>query len=1124
MAKYLKLLPLLFALALLAGVPAGVSGQQVETTISFSPTSYTVDEDAGTVTVTMTISDPVSYAVSLDLSTSDGTARAGRDYTAVSETVTFPANTSAAQAVSITIINDPGPEFDEYFTVSLESDDGRVAIGGAATITIDSDDTLVLGLDRGIYSLRETSSPFRPAIKIFSPQITCPYDMPFSVRVFTHDGTAESPEDYQGIDTIVNFEPCQRSVATQRITMVNDNTLEPVETFAIRMERTESTPGFFTFSPAEATVSIHDDSERVYVRLEAASYSATETARHIDIGFEVYRPSGDCPSSEPFSFRLTGADPEGTSREFGSFDPVVTFGPCETRRVVSIPIVDDDILELTKTFHFTLQRTELLDRRIRLSSLSLRVTLTDTADDTALLGFDGAEYTVTEGASLDLGLTLSGDPTCPVEFPFEVPLGSAIPRGARSSIAKPASRVAFESCDTRRDLPIDTSDIEATAELRFALERPSNLDPRISIGQSTAPAYIVDSGGATEAFENLAADGNDGPWGIWSNRQTAWVSNESGHKIYAYDLNTKARDSDKDFDTLDAADNDRPTGIWSNGTTMWAADYDDGKIYAYQVSDKARDAAKDLDTLAAAGNANPTGLWSNGTTLWVADDVGDKIYVYDLATKAQDTTKEFSSLDSENGNPAGIWSDGATMWVADQADDKIYAYDMATKERVEEKEFNALPATRNDEPRGIWSDDTIMWVVDNDDDEIYAYYFPVEPEVPVIVRRTTTTTTTGDGDTSETDDVDPARPSVIKPDLCVADIVDPDGGDIELGDIIADSWVSGCPSVTRGGRLAKYYTFNLPITTSVEIALDSHLDTYLVLRRGGLSDNVVEQDDDDGPGNNSLISSTLKAGKYTIEATTFYADGVEADFTLSVKAVPRILYDGPVADIAHADYTPDGPTMTVKLLPTLPMGTLEVTIEDANGFGEGAGPLGGAQADGGSAGTVMLALPRTAWVQYDGITVETRESGSWTAHTQADEQAMLNRRSAGPDLSPVLLGLVQLIGKVEGALQLLQSLAGLSSLAIDTSPAEPDESVLDAIFQKSYANCVSQVTVPWLVDAEDTTGVRISVPVTLADTDYLSLATSFVASGSQPALAQLHDLLATGDDAPACQRPERAAE
>ena len=931
MAKYLKLLPLLIALALLAGMPAAVSGQ-VETTISFSAPSYTVDEDDGTVQVSMTISNPVSYEVSVDLSTSDGPARAGRDYTAVSETVTFPANTSAAQTVEITITDDPYPELDEYFTVSLESSDERVAIGGAATVTIVSDDALELAFNQSEYSLQETSSLLTVVIRIVSPPISCPYDMPFSVRVFTSDDSAMSHEDYQGIDTVLDFERCRRSVgAHERITFVNDTTLEPVETFLITMEPTGSTPDFVTFISEEATVSIHDHSERMYLFFEAASYSATEADGHIEIGIEITHPSGDCPSSVPFSFSLTSADPEGTSREFGPFDPVITFGPCERRRVVSIPIVDDDILELTKTFRFRLERTEILDRRIIISSRPLRVTLTDTADDTAVLGFGSEKYTVNEGGSFDLGLTLSGDPTCPVEFPFEVPLGSAIPRGARSSIAKPASRVAFESCDTRQDLPVDTRDIEATAELRFALERNSNLDPRISIGQSTAPAYIVDSGGATEAFESLDAGGNDGPWGIWSDRETGWVSNETDHKIYAYDLNTKVRDPDKDFDTLDAAGNDRPTGIWSNGTTMWAADYDDGKIYAYQVSDKARDADKDLDTLAAAGNANPTGLWSNGTTLWVADDVDDKLYAYDMATEDQDTTKEFSNLDSENGDPAGIWSDGATMWVADQANGRIYAYDMETKERVGEKEFNALPATGNDEPRGIWSDDTIMWVVDNDDAKIYAYYFPVEPEVPVIVRRTTTTT--GAGDTSETDDVDPARPSVIKPDLCVADIVDPDGGDIELGDTIEDSWVSGCPSVTRSGRLAKYYTFNLPITTTAEIALDSHLDTYLVLRRGGLSDNVVEQDDDDGPGNNSLISGTLKAGKYTIEATTFYADGVEADFTLSVKAVPRILYDGPVSDVAHADYAPDGPTMTVKLLPTLPMGTLEVTIEEPDGSG-----------------------------------------------------------------------------------------------------------------------------------------------------------------------------------------------
>ena len=694
---------------------------------------------------------------------------------------------------------------------------------------------------------------------------------------------------------------------------------------------------------------------------------------------------------------------------------------------------------------------------------------------------------------------------------FDVLLGSAIPRGARSAIPKPASLVRFDSCDSESDITIDTGDIEATAELRFELGRTSSLDPRISFGQSTAAAYIVDTGGTTEAFDSLVGAGNGASEGIWSDGTTMWVSDLSLDKIFAYNMDTKQRDSDKDFETLSAAMNNVPDGLWSDGITMWVADPTDDKLYAYNLDTKERDSAKDFDTLIAAGNNYPEGMWSDGATMWVANAVNAKIFAYNLETKQRDSTKDFDTLsDAGNGFPDSIWSDGTTMWVSDFDDAKIYAYDLETKQRTADKDFNALGAAGNERPMGIWSDGTIMWVLDQVDDEIYAYYFPVEPVLSASVRRVTTTTTT---DSTETD---PARSTTIKTDLCVADIVDPDGGEIELGNTIEDSWDAGCPSITRGGRLAKYYTFDLPITTAAEIALDSHLDDYLVLRSGGLSGDIVEQDDDDGPGNNSLIEGTLTAGKYTIEATTFYADGVEADFTLSVRAVPRILYDGPVADIAHTDYSPDGPTMTVKLLPTLPMGTLEITVEDADGFGEGTGPLGGARADDGSAGTVMLALPKSAWVEYGGIHVEARKSGAWSPHTQADEQAMLTRHSPRSDLSPVLLGLVQLIGKTEGALELLQSLAGLTSSAFTPRVADQDESVLDAIFRKSHANCVSQVTVPWLVQETETTGVRVSVPLSLEDEDYLSLAASFVANGEQPALAQLHDLLATGQDAPFC--------
>ena len=64
------------------------------------------------------------------------------------------------------------------------------------------------------------------------------------------------------------------------------------------------------------------------------------------------------------------------------------------------------------------------------------------------------------------------------------------------------------------------------------------------------------------------------------------------------------------LDGLTAAGNADPRGIWSDGTTWWVADFSDSKIYAYNVETMARNGGKDFNTLGAASNRNPQGIWS----------------------------------------------------------------------------------------------------------------------------------------------------------------------------------------------------------------------------------------------------------------------------------------------------------------------------------------------------------------------------------------------------------------------------------------------------------------------------------------------------------------------------------
>ena len=233
--------------------------------------------------------------------------------------------------------------------------------------------------------------------------------------------------------------------------------------------------------------------------------------------------------------------------------------------------------------------------------------------------------------------------------------------------------------------------------------------------------------------EVLDAAGNDAPWGIWSDHTTMWVADSDDKKIYAYNLETKERDADKDFNTLDAAGNDNPRGIWSDGTTMWVADdptLTPGRIYAYNMDDRERNSGLDFAaTMDAAGNRNPAGIWSDESTMWVADWVENKIYAYNMADKSREFTSDINDLDddAQNLEPTGIWSDRRTMWVADDpllGSGQIYAYNLRDGERVSRLEFQTLAGAGNTDPSGIWSNGAIMWVADRDDGKIYAYNMP----------------------------------------------------------------------------------------------------------------------------------------------------------------------------------------------------------------------------------------------------------------------------------------------------------------------------------------------------------------------------------------------------------------
>ena len=102
----------------------------------------------------VSLSGAVASAVEVGWSTTDGTATAGADYTAVaSQTLTFAALSTAAQTITVATRGDALAENDETFTVTVTLSDPvpGVSVGTAtATATITDDDPLTVAVTAAI--------------------------------------------------------------------------------------------------------------------------------------------------------------------------------------------------------------------------------------------------------------------------------------------------------------------------------------------------------------------------------------------------------------------------------------------------------------------------------------------------------------------------------------------------------------------------------------------------------------------------------------------------------------------------------------------------------------------------------------------------------------------------------------------------------------------------------------------------------------------------------------------------------------------------------------------------------------------------------------------------------------
>ena len=324
-----------------------ITNDDPQPTISIAETSFAVEGAAGTTVNTqfdVLLSNPSSQTITVSFTTVDGTTTAGTDYVATSGTLTIPAG-DISKTISVQVNGDNVDEIDETYFVRL-SNPTNATIGRAQSIgTIQDDDGPVLSI--GNVSVVEGNSGFVSAV--FTVTLSAPSPQNIFTLYTTSGGTATSGVDFQTVFSNPLFIPAGATSGTVSVRIFPDLQIEPDETFTVTLTNVTNA----TVDPAQlgsATGTILNDDSNGKFQFVVPAFSVSE-----DIGsilFLVNRVDGATGTTT-----VQFATSDGTAtpgQDYTAVSGTLTFLQGEASKTISIPIVNDNLLESGETVNITL--------------------------------------------------------------------------------------------------------------------------------------------------------------------------------------------------------------------------------------------------------------------------------------------------------------------------------------------------------------------------------------------------------------------------------------------------------------------------------------------------------------------------------------------------------------------------------------------------------------------------------------------------------------------------------------------------------------------------------------------------------------------------------------------------
>jgi len=643
-----------FTIAISSAVGADISGTEDIAEISITDndeppsillnSSYSVSEEGGTATITVSTSHASSETVSVTYATSNGSATNPADYTSVTDTLTWSPGQFGDRSFTVPIVSDDIDEQDETINIALTNAiNGVIDSGnGVSVLTIEDDDTTEISIDD--VTVTEGNNGTTLAVFTVSLSQISSRDVSFQYATFDRSATVVN-NDYVAISG-TGIIPVG-STETTVVVGINGDVVDEVdqETFEIRLSNVENAlesnligAGTISDDDAEPTLSIFDNGTGeadgvAFVEVEINGLSD----KIISVDYATDISGGSATADDDYA-------PITDQLTWGAGDE-------ETKTIV-VNITDDSIDENDEEFSISLMNAVNASIDENLST----VTIFD--NDTASISI--ADAMVTEGDDLETPtmtflVSLSTESSQDVNFEYSTTDVTALDTGDYTGVTG-SGTITAGSLTTTIEVEIIGDDTDEGAEETFEIEL-DNITSGISQDDLIAIGTVIDDDGAPVlSISNLIVSED-----VETAEVTVILSGQSSEEVSIdYLVSEGTADDGEDY----SLDN-------NEGTITWAAEESGPKVIEISIEDDEIDELDEILNIILSGPQNASLSENNSAILTIDDNDEATISVADVTqVEGQTGTTSFVfdvTLSTESSRDVRynfITSDG-TASVAD---------------------------------------------------------------------------------------------------------------------------------------------------------------------------------------------------------------------------------------------------------------------------------------------------------------------------------------------------------------------------------------------------------------------------------------------------------------------------